>query len=139
MSLTSTLLDQTAESRDHVIQNVFKYLGTDTCCFLADAELRALVKRQKKAFTPVREWLENEWNCPLAMTDSVFMLKHPQETVARVKTMLQSLDSAALTALQVPHPPPPYHILLFKIQDEMVISCFDINVPLFCPYRHSLT
>jgi chaperone required for assembly of F1-ATPase len=106
MSLTSTLLDQTAESRDHVIQNVFKYLGTDTCCFLADAELRALVKRQKKAFTPVREWLENEWNCPLAMTDSVFMLKHPQETVARVKTMLQSLDSAALTALQVPPPPP---------------------------------
>lgn len=108
MSLTSTLLDQTAEQRELVIANVFKYLGTDTCCFIAEAELRDLVKRQKKAFTPIREWMDKEWECPLEVTDSVFKLKHPEQTMVRIMTMLKALDSPALTALQVVTSPHNY-------------------------------
>jgi hypothetical protein len=74
MSLTSTWLDQTVEQRDIVIRNVGKYLHTDTCCFYAEPTLRALRKRQSKAFKPLHEWMEDEWNCELATTDEVFRL-----------------------------------------------------------------
>jgi chaperone required for assembly of F1-ATPase len=36
MGLVSTWLDQTAEGREVVVKNVFKYLATDTCCYYAE-------------------------------------------------------------------------------------------------------
>ena len=100
MSLVSTWLDQTDQGRDEVIRNVSKYLFTDTACFYAEPELRVLLNRQRKAFRGLHEWMEDEWDAPLATTDSVFKLKHPPGSVARVAAMVDALDGPALTALQ---------------------------------------
>ena len=100
MSLAATWLDQTAEGRELVVKNVFKYLHTDTVCFYAEPVLRVLRKRQTKAFRPLHEWMADDWGCDLATSNEVFRLKHPAETVTRVKSMVNALDDAALTALQ---------------------------------------
>ena len=94
MSLVSTWLDQTDQGRDEVIRNVFKYLQTDTACFYAEPEIRVLLKRQRKTFRRLHEWMEDEWDAPLATTDAVFKLDHPPESVARVAAMVDSLDTA---------------------------------------------
>ena len=63
-------------------------------------EIRVLLKRQRKTFRRLHEWMEDEWDAPLATTDSVFKLKHPPGSVARVAAMVDALDGPALTALQ---------------------------------------
>ena len=100
MSLVSTWIDQTDIGREEVIRNVIKYLHSDTTCYYADPEMRVLVGRQKEAFESLHHWLADEWDAPLTATDGVFKVRHPPHSIARITTMVEALDTAALTALQ---------------------------------------
>lgn len=100
MSLTATWLDQTSNHPDIVIKNMLRFLNTDTCCFYADSEQRALVRRQKQKFGRILQWLEEEWGIKLNTTDTLFKVAHPPEAISKLKALLAALDPEALTALQ---------------------------------------
>lgn len=98
----ATSLDQTEPDRQAVIDNVLKFLPTDTCCFFAKKtkHTKKLVKRQKKQFTKLHSWMAEDWGMELATTDGIAKLDHPDDTVLGVHKLVNALDSPALTALQ---------------------------------------
>eukprot|EP00622_Pseudochattonella_farcimen_P007470 FR743461.1.p1 GENE.FR743461.1~~FR743461.1.p1 ORF type:complete len:254 (+),score=37.19 FR743461.1:113-763(+) len=100
MSLVSTWLDQTEPHRQIVEDNVSKFLATDTACFMAEPELRVLRRRQEEHFSKLHSWLASEFGIDLTTTDALMKIKHPEESVRRMQAIIETLDSAALTALQ---------------------------------------
>lgn len=100
MSLTATWMDVTTADPDVTTANVLRYLRTDSACYFAEKPLRILVARQREHFLPIHDWLRDDFNVELATTDTLNKLPHPPASIARMVTLVEALDPAALTALQ---------------------------------------
>lgn len=100
MSLTATWMDVTTANMDVTTANVLRYLQTDSACYFAEKQMRILVGRQREHFLPLHDWLREDFNIELATTDTLNKLPHPPASIARMVTLVEALDPAALTALQ---------------------------------------
>lgn len=62
MTLCTTAIDIVPLTRDKVVNDIVKFLGTDTVCFFADAQKEpGLREMQEEMFLPIIAWFENRF------------------------------------------------------------------------------
>jgi chaperone required for assembly of F1-ATPase len=92
MVLASTAVDTVAPDRDTVVRNVLRYLPTDTALFLAPAEQRILLKKQRQHFDPLTRWARQEFGLDLRPSESLLgRIALPAEVLARAEAVVRSM------------------------------------------------
>lgn len=100
MTLVATAIDQIRPEPQVTIDNIMRYLHTDTACYFASPDDRKLLQQQKVHFSRLHEWIEKEFGLQVATTDGMQRLSHPPGTEERVLEMLRQLNEFELAALQ---------------------------------------
>ena len=97
MKLATTSIDQVPDIRPTMVDSMLRCLNSDLACFRSTEE-PGLVAREEKTFKPLLQWLLDEMDLPLAVSDS-FILSHPAETMPRAEQLLAEADDWELAAL----------------------------------------
>lgn len=101
MILASTAIDQISVNPEFTKSTCLKYLPTDTSLFYANNEDRILLKKQRQYLQPLVRWIHKSFEIQLSTTQSMSnMIKHPDESVNKVKWMLDQLDPFSLACIQ---------------------------------------
>lgn len=91
MAYTSTCFDE-LEDRDEALEDVLKYLQSDTVCFEAPVDQPKLRSDQQRAWRPIREWFEKEFGGPLGVNDGNFdRVQHSPIAIDNVATFLNEV------------------------------------------------
>jgi chaperone required for assembly of F1-ATPase len=99
MVLASTALDTVAPDRETVVRNILKYLPTDTALFLAPAEQRILLKKQRQHFDQLTRWARQEYGLDLRSSESLMgRLALPAEVLAKAEAVVRSMVGSATEA-----------------------------------------
>uniref|UniRef100_A0A7S3K311 ATP synthase mitochondrial F1 complex assembly factor 2 n=1 Tax=Aureoumbra lagunensis TaxID=44058 RepID=A0A7S3K311_9STRA len=103
MSLTATAIDQVLVEKDFVLDNICKYLNTDTACFLAsEADEPRLHQLQLQYFIPLLDWFEMTYH--LRLKPGFGILHKPStnslQDMHSLQSQLQSWSHWDLAALQ---------------------------------------
>ncbi len=91
MGFASTVADRVAPQRDHVVDEIAAYGGSDLLCFLAEGP-ESLVDRQQARWTPWRLWAEERFHVTLAVTSGIMPVRQDDETLATLKAAVGSID-----------------------------------------------
>ena len=94
----NTAIDRVAPQRDHVIDEMAAYGGSDLVCYRAEAPM-ALVVRQHGAWGPLLDWLEARHGARLVVTEGISHVSQPPEALARLRTALAAHEDVVLAAL----------------------------------------
>ncbi len=91
-------VEQVKRERPAVIGHLLKYATTDLLCYRAEgpAELR---ERQRASWQPLLDWTAETFDVRLVVTDGVVPEEQPAEALARLRSAVEALDDASLTAL----------------------------------------
>jgi ATP synthase mitochondrial F1 complex assembly factor 2 len=101
MILASTAVDQIIPDSEFVQKTCLSYLPTDTALFFSDETDRVLQKKQKQAFEPLIAWLNSNFDLDVkASYNSFNKIKHSDNTITKVKTLIESMDPFTLSCLQ---------------------------------------
>lgn len=101
MTLAATAIDQVQKHPAYTIDHLMRYLHTDSALFFTSEDDRLLLQKQRRHFQPALDWAGRGLGLHLGHSDSMSgRIVHPHETVARVRGVVESLDSFSLTALQ---------------------------------------
>jgi chaperone required for assembly of F1-ATPase len=96
--LVNTALDRIAEHREHVVDMLSAYGGSDLVCYRAErpAELRAA---QEAAWDPLLAWADRRHAARLAATRALMPLPQDAAALARLRAAVAALDDFRLVAL----------------------------------------
>jgi len=101
MTLVSTAIDHISVDPTPTIENILKYLPTDTACFLATEDDKILRRRQLKHFGPLLKDIQKKFGVTLATTENrIGKVPHPPETLQKMRETVESMDPFTLSALQ---------------------------------------
>ena len=101
MTLTATAIDQIAVQPAVTIENVMRYLPTDTVCFFAPEYDRIMRKRQHQRWEPLHQWMSQSVGAELGRTmDNLARPKHDPTAVSKVQSVVEALDPFTLSAVQ---------------------------------------
>lgn len=101
MTLASTAIDQVAVDADTVRDNCLRYLFTDSALFFASEEERALLRMQKKHYSPLQQWARRSLGVDLAASsDMRGRVQHQPQVRPKLHRVLGLLDPFSLTCLQ---------------------------------------
>jgi ATP synthase mitochondrial F1 complex assembly factor 2 len=101
MTLTATAIDQIAVQPAVTIENVMRYLPTDTVCFFAPEYDRIMRKRQHQHWEPLHQWMSQSVGAELGRTmDNLARPKHDAAAVSKVQAVVEALDPFTLSAVQ---------------------------------------
>lgn len=102
MSLAATAVDQVAREKDFVVDNVLKYLKTDTTCFLAgETEEPKLHQQQLTEYLPLLEWIKEKYGIVVSPGFGICHRPVDEVGVDNIrKGFLQEKSSWDLAALQ---------------------------------------
>ena len=78
---------------------VVKYLGSDLVCYRAEGP-DGLVTRQAKAWDPYVDWLRQEFDAALIVTNGVVFAAQPSDSASRVDAILRQEAPETLMALK---------------------------------------
>jgi len=101
MTLTCSAIDVTGNFREEIIEELLRFLTTDTVLFFedpADAEA-GLVELQEELWKPLLEWIA-ALHGDLDTRHILSKPQHPLETVASVRAKLETLSTFHLTAVE---------------------------------------
>lgn len=112
VTLCSTAIDIVPRTRDKTLNDIVKFLATDTVCFFADeAQEPALREVQEELFNPIIDWFEKAFDVKLETNRSSMansrkegsqlsiVTVQPDWVRERVKRRLAELDEWELSAL----------------------------------------
>ncbi len=90
--------EQVKRERPAAIGHLLKYATTDLLCYRTEgpAELR---ERQRESWQPLLDWAAETFDVRLVVTDGVVPVEQPAEALARLRSAVEALDDASLTAL----------------------------------------
>lgn len=101
MSLAATAVDQVSREKDFVIQNVLKYLRTDTTCFLAgEVEEPKLHQLQLTHYLPLLEWTKREFGVDIVPGFGISHRPATESSVATFQAVIEQFSAWELAALQ---------------------------------------
>ena len=96
--LCMNAIDQIADRRSDILDEVLRYAGSDLICYRAD-EPEALIERQQRHWQPLVDWLEQEFGAALAVTSGLMPVAQSVEALAAIRRVVEPLDGFRLTAL----------------------------------------
>jgi chaperone required for assembly of F1-ATPase len=94
----NTAVDRVAPQRDHVIDEILAYGGTDLVCYRAEGPT-SLVVRQHAAWGPLLDWLEARFGVRLTVTEGIAHVAQAPETLAALRRALAEQGDVELAAL----------------------------------------
>jgi len=101
MTLVSTCIDQIQPNPNIIIRNCMKYLPTDSALFFTSESDRLLLSKQKQYYSPIIRWANKNFQIKLEVTDGmVSRIEHSDETIQKIASFLENMDSYSLAALQ---------------------------------------
>ena len=92
----NSAIEKVRPQRDAVVAEIARYGGTDLLCYRA-AEPPALAAQQAEAWDPWLTWAANALDAPLAVQHGLMPVAQPPESLARLATAVDKLDSFELT------------------------------------------
>jgi chaperone required for assembly of F1-ATPase len=98
-------LDTSQITKTVVIENCLKYLPTDTLLFFTTESDRILLNKQRKHLSPIIKGLNRSIFGEAALTpttDVTSKVKHSEETVNRIRGILQRMVSLIFLSSQFP-------------------------------------
>ncbi|MGK9232809.1 ATPase [Inquilinus limosus] len=98
MQLAATAIDRVAPNREHIVDTVAGYGGTDLLCYRAEAPA-ALAERQKAAWQPLLDWAMTALDAPLTATSGIVHQAQPDSSLAALRAAVAAQDDWRLTAL----------------------------------------
>jgi chaperone required for assembly of F1-ATPase len=98
MQFAATAIDQLADHRDALIEEVAGYGRSDLVCYRAE-EPPALVLRQEEIWQPLIAWLGERYDIALTVTTGIVAIEQPPHALATFRRVLEGCDLFALTAL----------------------------------------
>ncbi|GJL95201.1 MAG: ATPase [Hyphococcus sp.] len=81
-------------------EDTLKYLQSDLLCYRAD-EPAGLVKRQAEIWQPYLDWLQDEFDAPLIVTQTLLAKAQPSKSVDAVESQLKVMSPSVLFAVKV--------------------------------------
>jgi len=96
--LCMNAIDQIADRRQDILEEVLRYAGSDLICYRA-IEPDALIERQEKLWQPLVDWLAQEFGAQLVVTQGLMPVVQSPEALAAIRRVVEPLDGFRLTAL----------------------------------------
>ncbi|KAJ3413617.1 ATP synthase complex assembly protein atp12 [Chytridiales sp. JEL 0842] len=94
---TESLVDP--EVRAGVIENVLRYIHTDSVCYHEEGP-QTMVEMQERLWDPLIEWVNKEFGVDVQKTYGIGGLKQSEKTVAAFREYLQGLTNLELAAFE---------------------------------------
>ncbi|ORY31266.1 hypothetical protein BCR39DRAFT_527206 [Naematelia encephala] len=100
-SLASRAIDGLSndQTRQRVIDDLLRYLETDTICFPSDRP-DALVRLQKEHWDPLHQWLKDEYGVQLVLAEGFAPARQSEETVKVLRGLVEKMDNFELAAFE---------------------------------------
>ncbi|WVF67746.1 hypothetical protein IAT40_002505 [Kwoniella sp. CBS 6097] len=100
-SLASRAIDGLGEGliREGVVDQMMKYLDTDTILFPNDAP-RPLVRMQQEHWDPLFSWLLETYNVTLNLADGFNPARQSPEVIAKLRSVVEGMDNYELAAFE---------------------------------------
>ena len=99
-ALINTAIDYTATNRKAILETLITHANHDLLCYLVDRP-RELANRQKTAWQPIRDWVENTYAIQLKTTFGITPMTQSPSVLAHLRSVAAAYDDRALTALSV--------------------------------------
>lgn len=98
MSLVATASDRVETQRDHVIETVAAYAGSDMLCYRAE-EPAELVALQNEVWGPLLDWCAEVIGARLLVTTGIMPIAQDEAALKAVRGVVSGYETLALTAL----------------------------------------
>ena len=98
MQLACTAIERVANNRETIIDQLCGYGGSDLICYFADTP-DDLVRRQRAAWRPLRDWACDTFAIDMKMTSGIVYVEQSPETLAAVRTTVSELDDYRISVL----------------------------------------
>ena len=98
MTLTCSAIDTMSVRRDAVVEELMRFLQTDTLCYYRYDEPKLLL-RQRESWTPLLDWANGAFGA-LDVAADMQPTQHPEETVSSIKAFLEDRSGFELTAIE---------------------------------------
>ena len=94
----NTVVDQLPAKRELYVEELLKYLKTDTICIRVPEEEAELAELQRDTWDPIVGWFNNTFDCSLGVTDAIGLPRHGEGTVESIREHLNMLSDWELQA-----------------------------------------
>lgn len=98
MSLAATAADRVETQRDHVIETIVGYAGSDMLCYRAE-EPADLVRRQIEAWDPLLHWSADTLGARLRVTTGIMPIPQEEAALKAIQAAVAGYEPMAMTAL----------------------------------------
>jgi chaperone required for assembly of F1-ATPase len=98
--IAATAIDRIPSRRDGVIDELLAYAETELVCHRADSPPE-LMARQQATWQPLLDWLSQQFDAPLAVTNGVLPRPQAETTLQALRRLLEGLDDFSLAGLSV--------------------------------------
>ncbi|KAJ3189823.1 ATP synthase complex assembly protein atp12 [Gaertneriomyces sp. JEL0708] len=88
-----------ATTRQGVIDNLLRYLHTDSVCYYQDYP-ESFVKMQDTHWRPLIDWLKEAYDMDVKTTHGIMSVKQPEDVVAKCRAVLEAMDAVELAAFE---------------------------------------
>ena len=94
---TDSFPDQ--EIRQGVIDNLLKYVHTDTVCYLQSYP-DSLVKLQDTYWTPLIDWLRDAHKIEMRQTEGILHVRQTDDTIQKLRSVIEKYSDIKLAAFE---------------------------------------
>jgi len=98
MSLVATAADRVEIQRDHVIEIIAGYAGSDMLCYRAE-EPADLVRRQNAIWDPLLDWTADALGARLRVTTGIMPVRQDEAALNAIQGVVAGYEPLAMTAL----------------------------------------
>ncbi|GLQ07748.1 ATP12 family chaperone protein [Sneathiella chinensis] len=98
MKLAATAIDRVTTQRDHVVEEIAAYGGTDLLCYRA-AYPQQLVRKQTAAWDPVLDWLAGRFDVHLKTTTGIAHVQQDPNHLAIMREVVEQQSDLKLSAI----------------------------------------
>jgi chaperone required for assembly of F1-ATPase len=98
MSLVATAADRVEIQRDHVIETIAGYAGSDMLCYRAE-EPADLVRRQNAIWDPLLDWTADALGARLRVTTGIMPVRQDEAALNAIQGVVAGYEPLAMTAL----------------------------------------
>jgi len=96
--LANTAIDNVAADMQGARKQILAYAGSDLVCYRAE-EPPELVARQKDAWDPLLDWLEQAHGARLKTANGIVFVEQPAEAILAIENALAQYDAFAMAGL----------------------------------------
>ncbi len=98
--IMNSALDQVANNRDHVVEELTAFARTDQIYHEAE-QPDVLVTHQRESWQPVRDWAAHDLDVELVVARGVIAARQPDQSIASVRRHVAKHDNMQLAALHM--------------------------------------